>query len=70
MSKESDRQRVYEIYGIPEEQRGIEYEMHHICFRSDPWVDSEWVDSKSNLIPLRADIHNRVHKMVRDKVKH
>ena len=73
MSKESIKanyQRVYEIYGIdPNDKR---YNIHHIVFKRDVkkgLMKDFDVNQRSNLIPLKKEIHNSLHKRV-DEMEH
>ena len=62
-----NRERVYDIYGIPKKDRGTKYNMHHIVFRSDlgKLVSEDFdLDCKSNLYPLRKDVHQELHNKV------
>lgn len=62
----SNRERVFEIYGIdPEDER---YNCHHIVMRTDfkhgTIVNETNVNSKSNLYPIRKELHVILHKII------
>jgi hypothetical protein len=69
MTKETlltNKERVYEIYGIPKSERK-DYSIHHIVFKSDIkngngiWEGFD-KDKKANLYPLKRDIHEKLHQ--------
>jgi len=62
----SHRERVFEIYGIdPEDPR---YNCHHIVMRTDfkdgTIVNETNVNSKSNLYPIRKELHVILHQII------
>jgi hypothetical protein len=62
-----NRERVFEIYGIPKKERGTRYTMHHIVYRSDvgKLVPSTFrVNELSNLYPLERQVHEELHRRV------
>ena len=77
MSKEREYNRnsarVREIYGIAKDDKT--YSMHHIVQRSDVrrypeiWGDFH-VNQKSNLIPLKIRVHQKVHELIDEKEGH
>ena len=66
--REIKKNRVYEIYGIPKEERH-KHQMHHIVFKSDkkkpPFEDFD-IDKKANFCPLSPGDHQDLHDKVRD----
>jgi hypothetical protein len=57
--------RVYEIYGIPPEQRGIVYNIHHIVNKADVGSLVRYdfdIDGKSNLFPMLIGEHCELHR--------
>lgn len=71
MSKENkrykeNRERVYDIYGIPKKERGTKYNMHHIVFREQFKDGFNWYDMncKGNLYPLTKTEHLRLHQKI------
>ena len=62
------KERIYEIYGIPKEQRK-DYTIHHIWFKSDTphWYYGKRSDcTLSNLYPLPKTVHEELHKKVNE----
>ena len=63
-----NKERVYEIYGIPPEERR-KYSIHHIIFKNDVrqqpgiWKGFK-VNKLSNLCPLRRWDHRELHRKV------
>jgi len=62
----SNRERVFEIYGIdPEDER---YNCHHITMKSDfrngNIINETNVNSKSNLYPIRKELHVILHQII------
>lgn len=73
MRRERDinKERVYDILGIPPEQRGKEYTIHHEVFKSDVKANPQmWrhidLDGIENLFPLPREEHERLHKLVEE----
>lgn len=70
--KENERtlkkNRVYEIYGIPKEERK-NYQIHHIVFKEDKRHNPQlWkgfdIDKIANLYPLKKEEHKRLHDII------
>jgi len=51
-----NRDRVYDIYGIPPKERNRKYNMHHVVMRSEGGGDD-----KANLCPLLRQTHQKLH---------
>ena len=51
--------KLYEEMGVIPRGERHNYEMHHIVFRSDGGSDE-----RSNLYPLREDVHCKLHQKV------
>ena len=57
---QENKSRVREIYGIDPKDRSVN--VHHIVFRSDD-VDID-KNEKSNLIPLKIEDHDELHRRI------
>ena len=63
---EKNRDRLYEIYEIPEVERK-EYTIHHIVFKADRHkaeFQGYNIDQISNLCPLPLKEHRRLHDII------
>ena len=62
-----NRTRVFEIYGIPKNERGTKYTMHHIVCRHDVGnlVPSTFrINELSNLYPLLVNDHSYITQRI------
>ena len=63
----NNRERVYDIYGIPKKQRSRSYDVHHIVFQSDTKnrvFKNFNIDGKANLYPLPKKVHQELHTKI------
>lgn len=69
--RETRKKRIYEIYGIPKNERH-KHQIHHIVFKSDV-KNGDWdgfnVDKKANQCPLPIADHRNLHKKIETREK-